>query len=265
MPVVERFGRLVATRVVADPAALDRFVAPGGGYSMRLAPDDLLLVPAISTVDVADRHAIVEPEGGFSGAWLEESRIPAVCRRCADGSSRGAGRPSPRAWWPGSPPSCSSPGTGPWCWCPPSWCPTSWNGSSAGSRWRERVHRSPGGPHVAGPALLLRRGDRRGRRPWSVDRLPPRDPPQHHRCGGARARLHRIGEHGSEHHGHQGQLRDSRGGPVLPAQRRSLLEVRAGDRTVDHARPQRPPVARTRGTRHPQRAGPFDRQPGIRC
>lgn len=49
---------------------------------MRLAPDDLLLVTAVSMVDVADRHAIIEPEGGFSGAWLEESQIPAVQAVC---------------------------------------------------------------------------------------------------------------------------------------------------------------------------------------
>ena len=67
MPGADRFERLAATRIVADPAALDGFAARSdGGYVMRLAPDDLLVLPAVSRVDVADPHAIVEPEGGFS-------------------------------------------------------------------------------------------------------------------------------------------------------------------------------------------------------
>ena len=82
MPAADRFERLAATRVVADPAALDAVEAPEGGYVMRPAPDDLLVLPAVSRIDVADHHAIIEPEEGFSGAWFDEPewpRLQAVC------------------------------------------------------------------------------------------------------------------------------------------------------------------------------------------
>ena len=49
---------------------------------MRLAPDDLLTQAAISQAEVADPHAIVEPECGFSGAWLDRSEIPALQALC---------------------------------------------------------------------------------------------------------------------------------------------------------------------------------------
>lgn len=76
MPAHDRFERLAATRIVADPAALDRIEVPDGTHLMRLAADDLLVLPAVSQPRVADRHAIVEPEGGFSGAWFDESELP---------------------------------------------------------------------------------------------------------------------------------------------------------------------------------------------
>ena len=82
MSAPDRFKPVPATRIVGEPAALDALEAPEGGYLMRLAPDDLLVLPPISDVDVADRHAIVEPEGGFSGAWFEESEsavLQSVC------------------------------------------------------------------------------------------------------------------------------------------------------------------------------------------
>ena len=80
--MAERFERLAATRIIADPGALDTLEAPRGGYLLRLAPDDLLVLPSTSRVDVADPHAIVEPEAGFSGAWFDRSELPllqAVC------------------------------------------------------------------------------------------------------------------------------------------------------------------------------------------
>ena len=79
---VDRFRRLVAMRIVADPASLDRIEAPEAGYLMRLAPDDLLVVPAPDRVEVADPYAIVEPEHGFSGAWFEVSELAMLQSVC---------------------------------------------------------------------------------------------------------------------------------------------------------------------------------------
>jgi hypothetical protein len=57
-------------RVVADPVALDGASWVGADVIvLRLAPDDALAIGATG-VDLADAHAIVEPDAGFSGAWL---------------------------------------------------------------------------------------------------------------------------------------------------------------------------------------------------
>jgi hypothetical protein len=57
--------------VVADPAALDAARWTGDEVMLlRIAPDDAFAIGATG-VEVADEHAIVEPEAGFSGAWVE--------------------------------------------------------------------------------------------------------------------------------------------------------------------------------------------------
>ena len=71
----ERFERIEATRIVADPTALDEIEAPDGGHLFRLAPDDLLVLPPLAAPDVADRHAIFEPEAGFSAARFDRSEL----------------------------------------------------------------------------------------------------------------------------------------------------------------------------------------------
>lgn len=76
MHAPERFERIKATRIVADPGALDGIEAPDGGHLFRLAPDDLLVLPPPDQVDVADRYAIIEPETGFSAAWFDGSELP---------------------------------------------------------------------------------------------------------------------------------------------------------------------------------------------
>jgi hypothetical protein len=63
------FERLTGLRVVAEPAALDAASWGEGITVLRLAPDDAFAIDATgATVD--DEHAIVEPEVGFSGAWV---------------------------------------------------------------------------------------------------------------------------------------------------------------------------------------------------
>ena len=76
MSAPERFERVEATRIVADPGALDEIETPDGGHLLRLAPDGLLVLPPPDRVDVADPNAIVEPEAGFSAAWFDRSELP---------------------------------------------------------------------------------------------------------------------------------------------------------------------------------------------
>ena len=103
MYVGDRFARLAATRIVGEPHALDGYTAPDGMHMMRLAPDDLLVIPALSEIELADPHAVVEPEAGFSGAWFEGSelaRLQGVCswefprRRPAFAQGQVAGLPA---------------------------------------------------------------------------------------------------------------------------------------------------------------------------
>ena len=61
---------LPGLRVVADPVALDAARWVGTEVTvLRFAPDDAFAIGATG-VDLADAHAIVEPDAGFSGAWL---------------------------------------------------------------------------------------------------------------------------------------------------------------------------------------------------
>lgn len=76
MSAPERFERLEGTRIVAVPRALDEIESPDGGHLVRLAPDDLLVLPPLARVDVADPYAIIEPEAGFSAAWFDCSELP---------------------------------------------------------------------------------------------------------------------------------------------------------------------------------------------
>jgi hypothetical protein len=97
---------LQGLRVVADPAALDAARWAGADVTvLRLAPDDALALGAAG-VDVADEHAIVEPEVGVAGAWLPlddvvahiEWPLPAERPALAQGSI--AGVPA-KLWLPG--------------------------------------------------------------------------------------------------------------------------------------------------------------------
>jgi len=60
--------RLAGWRVVARPDALDALTAAGLGPTLRLAPDDLLLVGTSAAPVVDDADAIVVPDAGFV-AW----------------------------------------------------------------------------------------------------------------------------------------------------------------------------------------------------
>lgn len=68
MPALDR---LVGTRVVADPAAIDSMVAalPPSTVVLRLAPDDAFVLDGIGGIGVDDPHAVIEDEHGFVGGW----------------------------------------------------------------------------------------------------------------------------------------------------------------------------------------------------
>ncbi len=74
MPALDRSP---GTRVVADPAAIDAWLAglPPSTIVIRPAPDDAFAI-GVATAEVADPHAIVVDERGFVGGWctLEDLR-----------------------------------------------------------------------------------------------------------------------------------------------------------------------------------------------
>jgi hypothetical protein len=86
---------LVATRIAARPAALDALALPAGVPALRLASDELLL---LGDVDVApdDPDAIVVPDAGWAGAWLDAPVAAELLARHAewrppaDGLAQGA-------------------------------------------------------------------------------------------------------------------------------------------------------------------------------
>jgi hypothetical protein len=74
---------VVATRIVAAPAALDAVQLPASAVALRLAPDDLLVLADVSP-DVADPDAVVVPDPGWAGAWLEVGVAADLLARHAD-------------------------------------------------------------------------------------------------------------------------------------------------------------------------------------
>ena len=80
MPALER---LLATRIVALPQAINAAVWPEGTLVFRLAPDEVLVTPAVHVTAVDDPHAIVLLETGFSVVWLDHvAAIDLLEREC---------------------------------------------------------------------------------------------------------------------------------------------------------------------------------------
>ena len=80
MPALERF---TGTRVVALPRAIDAAAWPEGTLAFRLAPDEVMVTPAVNVTAVDDPHAIVELETGFSAVWLDHvAAIDLLEREC---------------------------------------------------------------------------------------------------------------------------------------------------------------------------------------
>jgi hypothetical protein len=80
---VRALERFTGTRVVALPRAIDAAVWPEGTLAFRLAPDEVVVTPAVNVTALDDPHAIVELETGFSAVWLDHlAAIDLLEREC---------------------------------------------------------------------------------------------------------------------------------------------------------------------------------------
>jgi glycine cleavage system aminomethyltransferase T len=78
------FRVIEGTRVVAAPAALDGAAWPAGAVVLRIAADEVLALAGVTPERVADPHALVERETGFSGGWLPSDEAAEILSRtCA--------------------------------------------------------------------------------------------------------------------------------------------------------------------------------------
>jgi hypothetical protein len=70
-----RFQRIEATRIVATAAALDalqmNIEQTTDCLAFRFAPDELWTTACLEARSVTDPHALIVPESGFAGAWLD--------------------------------------------------------------------------------------------------------------------------------------------------------------------------------------------------
>jgi glycine cleavage system aminomethyltransferase T len=81
---IGRFETLEATRIVASPAALDSATWPAETLALRVAQDELLVTGDFAALVIDDTHAIIEPEKGFSAAWMaHDEALEALSRTCA--------------------------------------------------------------------------------------------------------------------------------------------------------------------------------------
>jgi hypothetical protein len=76
--------RLPLARIAAAPAALDGAVWPDGALVLRVAPDEALVLDGGALELEADRHAIIEPEDGFAGIWLDAAEARELLARTCD-------------------------------------------------------------------------------------------------------------------------------------------------------------------------------------
>jgi len=70
---VPELKRILTTRIVSTPAALDEQIWPDDQLVLRTAPDEVLISPPLadaSPILASDPHAIVVSDGSFAGIWL---------------------------------------------------------------------------------------------------------------------------------------------------------------------------------------------------
>jgi hypothetical protein len=84
---VPAFERLLATRLVANPAALDSLTWPENSLVLRFAADEVLVAPPLDTAAellALDPHAIIIAEAGYAGLWLPEAEALAFLERSCE-------------------------------------------------------------------------------------------------------------------------------------------------------------------------------------
>ncbi len=75
--------RLMCTRLMANPSALDGAEIPEGYLAFRTAADELWLTPPVedvTAVTAADPHAIVINDSSLCGVWLSADEAQAYLR-----------------------------------------------------------------------------------------------------------------------------------------------------------------------------------------
>lgn len=77
-------NRLAVTHIVATPTALDQAAWPPETLVLRIAPDEVLLLPAADGLDLADPHAIVVADSGYAGAWVAAPEALAFLERACE-------------------------------------------------------------------------------------------------------------------------------------------------------------------------------------
>lgn len=66
---MQELSRMLATRIVAQPDALDALEVGEGAIGLRISADELLIFPP-QPVEISDPYAIVIEDGSFSGGWF---------------------------------------------------------------------------------------------------------------------------------------------------------------------------------------------------
>ena len=75
------FERVLTTRIVATPVALDAALWPAGHVALRTAADEVLIMPPLANPQVVDEHAIVLADGSWFGGWIAPALALAVLER----------------------------------------------------------------------------------------------------------------------------------------------------------------------------------------
>jgi hypothetical protein len=63
---------------------LDSAPWPSGSLVLRTAADEALVMPPVADLLLADPHAIIVAEGGFSGVWLAADEALAFLERACE-------------------------------------------------------------------------------------------------------------------------------------------------------------------------------------
>ena len=76
--------QISATHIVATSAALDKTTWPAEALVLRIASDEVLVIPPVEALNVDDLHAIVIPEGGFAAGWVAAAEALAFLERACE-------------------------------------------------------------------------------------------------------------------------------------------------------------------------------------